>query len=395
MTAARRWLPWAGVTATATLFAAANLVAFRGSYVGASDDAFMLALTIGLLTFSVVGAVLVRTHPANSIGWLFCATGLLFGVMIFSQTYVENYILAEGESGGFGDFTLWISTWVGTIAYSLIAAFLLLLFPTGRLLSSRWRPALILTVGSVALLVVASMVARELDDYERLVNPYAIGGGAFQEILNGVRGVAWILYSISVLLAATSLIVRFRRSKGVERQQMKWMAFAASLLLVTQFSWFVSEDLARLLSGLVFMAMPIAVCVAILRYRLYDIDLIINRTLVYGALTAILGLVYFGLVVVLQQATSPLTPESDLAVAGSTLAVAALFRPARSRVQSFIDRRFYRHKYDAAQALEEFNARLRDEIDLESLRHELLGVVGDTMQPARASLWLRTPRHRL
>jgi hypothetical protein len=308
---------------------------------------------------------------------------------------VENYILAEGAAGGWADFTLWISTWVGTIAYSLIAAFLLLLFPTGRLLSSRWRPALILTVGSVALLVVASMMARDLDDYERLVNPYAIGGGAVQDILDGVRAVGWILYSISVLLAATSLIVRFRRSRGVERQQMKWMAFAASLLLVTQFSWFISEDLARLLSGLVFMAMPIAVCVAILRYRLYDIDLIINRTLVYGVLTAILGLVYFGLVVVLQQVTQPLTPESDLAVAGSTLAVAALFRPARSRVQSFIDRRFYRHKYDAAQALEEFNARLRDEIDLESLRHELLGVVGDTMQPARASLWLRSPRHRL
>jgi hypothetical protein len=389
MTAAWKWLPRAGVVVTAALFVVANVMAFQGSYAGATQDLFSLVLTAALLAFPIAGMLLVRRSPENVIGWLFCAVGPLFGLMISSQTYVENYILADGVTGGFADFTLWVAVWTGPISYSLITAFLLLLFPTGRLLSRRWRAVAFLTAGSVTLLVVGTMLARELDDYEQLENPYAIGS-AFEKILEAARGVGWILLSISVLLAGVSLIVRFRRSKGVERQQLKWMALAASLLFVSQLSWFVSEGFAGVLTGISYLALPIAVCIAILRYRLYDIDLIINRTLVYGGLTAVLATTYFGMVVLLQGAI-PATSDSDLTIAGSTLAVAALFRPLRSRVQGFIDRRFYRGRYDAQMTLESFSARLRNEVDLDQLSSNLVTVVRETMQPEHASLWLRTP----
>jgi hypothetical protein len=387
VTAARRWLPPLGVVVTAALFVVTNVVEFQGSYAGASEDLFSAGLMVALLAFPVVGMLLVQRSPENMIGWLFCAVGPLFGLTISSQAYVDNYILAEGVTGGFADFTLWVSVWTGPISYSLITAFLLLLFPTGRLLSRRWRAAAFLTAGSVTLLVVGTMLARELDDYEQLENPYAIGG-ALEKTLEAARGVGWILLSISVLLAGVSLIIRFRRSKGVERQQLKWMALAASLLFLSQLSWFVSEGLAQVLTGLSFTALPIAVCIAILRYRLYDIDLIINRTLVYGALTALLAATYFGMVILLQ-GVIPAAGDSDLTIAGSTLAVAALFRPLRGRVQAFIDRRFYRRRYDAQRTLESFSARLRDEVDLDQLSTSLVGVVRDTMQPAHASLWMR------
>jgi hypothetical protein len=321
------------------------------------------------------------------VGLLFCAVGPLFGLMIASQTFVENRILEEGVTGGFADFTLWIAAWTGPIAYSLVTAFLLLLFPTGRLLTPRDRRTALLTAGSVALLVVGTMLARELDDYEQLANPYALGG-SIEGILEAARGIAWILLSISVLLAGVSLIVRFRRSEGVERQQMKWMVFAASVLFVSQLSWFVSEGIAPFLTGLSYLALPIAVCIAILKYRLYDIDLVINRTLVYVALTSLLAAAYFGIVVLLQ-GVIPAADDSDLTIAASTLAVAALFRPLRARVQSFIDRRFYRHKVDAQRTLESFTARLRNEVDLDQLSSSLVGVVQETMQPAHASLWMR------
>jgi hypothetical protein len=387
MIPARKWLPPMGVVATAVLFTAANLMGFRGSHVGATEDLFLVALTVALLAFPIVGMLLVRRSPENVIGWLFCAAGPLFGLMIAGQTYVENHILEEGVAGGFADFTLWVAVWTGPIAYSLITAFLLLLFPTGRLLSRRWRAASFLTAGSVTLLVAGSMLARELDDYEQLENPYALGG-AFEKILEAARGIGWILLSLSVLLAGISLIVRFRRSKGVERQQLKWMAFAASLLFVSQVSWFVSEGLAQVLTGLSFLALPIAVCIAILRYRLYDIDLIINRTLVYGALTALLAATYFAIVVLLQGLV-PGGGDSEVTVAGSTLAVAALFRPLRARVQGFIDRRFYRRRYDAQRTLESFIVQLRDEVDLDQLSSSLVAAVRETMEPAHASVWMR------
>jgi hypothetical protein len=387
----RRWSPLAGVMATAALFVAADVIAVRGTHKGVSDDAFNLVLTVALFAFPVVGTVLVRRYPENSIGWLFCASGPLFGLMLFSSMYTENHILAEGETGGFADFTLWVGTWTGPIAYSLVTAFLMLLFPTGRLLSRRWRPVALLASGSVALVVLGSVFRRELDDYPQLVNPYGIGG-TFGDILDAATGIGWILFSISVLLAGLSLIARFRKSRGVERQQIKWMALTASFLLIAQVSWFISEELGSLLTGLAFMAIPMAVCVAILRYRLYDIDLIINRTLVYGLLTAVLGFVYIAGVVGVGGLVRGMTGQegNNLVVAASTLAVAGLFRPARTRIQAFIDRRFDRSRYDAQQTIVDFSAKMREQIDLDSLTSEMTSVIRDTVQPTHVSLWLRS-----
>jgi hypothetical protein len=387
----RRWSPLAGVMATAALFVAADVIAVRGTYKGVSDDAFNLVLTVALFSFPVVGTVLVRRYPENSIGWLFCATGPLFGLMLFSSMYTENHILAEGETGGFADFTLWVGIWTGPIAYSLVTAFLMLLFPTGRLLSRRWRPVALLASGSVALVVLGSVFRRELDDYPQLVNPYGIAG-TFGDILDAATGIGWILFSISVLLAGVSLIARFRQSRGVERQQIKWMALTASFLLIAQVSWFISEELGSLLTGLAFMAIPIAVCVAILRYRLYDIDLIINRTLVYGLLTAVLGFIYIAGVVGVGGLVRGMTGQegNSLVVAASTLAVAGLFRPARTRIQAFIDRRFDRSRYDAQQTIVDFSAKMREQIDLDSLTSEMTTVIRDTVQPTHVSLWLRS-----
>jgi N-terminal 7TM region of histidine kinase len=390
LTAVRRWLPLVGVTTTAALFVAADVIALRGTYKGFSEDAFSVALTVALLTFSVVGTVLVRRYPDNPIGWLLCASGPLFGLMLFSSNYTENYILAKGETGGFADFALWIGTWVGPIAYSLVTAFLMLLFPTGHLLSRRWRPVARLAAGSVALVALGSVFRRELDDYPQLVNPYGVGG-ALANILDAATGIGWILFSASVLLAGVSLIARFRKSKGVERQQIKWMALAASFLLVAQVSWFVSEELGSYMTGLAFMAIPIAVCVAILRYRLYDIDLIINRTLVYGLLTAVLALVYAVGVVGVGGLVREVTGQegNSLVVAASTLVVAGLFRPARTRIQAFIDRRFDRSRYNAQQTIVDFSAKMREQIDLDSLTSEMTNVIRETVQPTHVSLWLR------
>jgi MFS family permease len=391
LTSVRKWPPLAGVVATAGLFVAADVVALRGSYAGVSDDVFNLALTVALFAFPVVGTVLVRRYPENLIGWLLCATGPLFGLMLFSSTYAENYILAKGETGVFADFTLWVGIWTGPIAYSLVTAFLMLLFPTGHLLSRRWRPVALLAAGSVVLVTLGSVFRRELDDYPQLVNPYGIGG-AVGDILDAGTGIGWILFSISVLLAGVSLIARFRKSTGVERQQIKWMALAASFLLVAQVSWFISEELASVLTGLTFMAIPVAVCVAILRYRLYDIDVIINRTLVYGLLTAVLGIVYVVGVVGVGGLVRGMTGQegNTLVVAASTLSVAGLFRPARARIQAFIDRRFDRSRYDAQQTIVDFSARMREQIDLDSLINEMASVIRDTVQPTHVSLWLRS-----
>jgi hypothetical protein len=201
---------------------------------------------------------------------------------------------------------------------------------------------------------------------------------------------------LAILLGAVALVARFRRSRGDERQQLKWFAGAGALFalacVIAVSPWFGSSDTTgQLLILLAFAAIPIAAGVAILKYRLYDIDLVIRRTLVYGVLTAVLVAAYLGGVLLLQLALSPLTEQSDLAIAGSTLAVAALFRPARRRVQALVDRRFYRRRYDAARTLESFGARLRAEVELDSMSAELRSVVSETMQPVHISLWLRTP----
>jgi peptidoglycan/LPS O-acetylase OafA/YrhL len=212
--------------------------------------------------------------------------------------------------------------------------------------------------------------------------PFADGEEAIQP--------AFLAFFPLMLLSASSLVARFRKAKAEERQQLKLLIWGASIFVVTTILG-DRLDLPEVLFPLTLWMIPAAIAVAILKYRLYDIDAIINRTLVYALLTALLGLIYFGIVVILQQVLSPVTQQSDLAIAGSTLAVAALFRPMRSRVQEFIDRRFYRRRYDATETLETFSARLRDRVDLPSLTDDLVTVVATTMEPAHASIWLRKP----
>jgi hypothetical protein len=264
-----------------------------------------------------------------------------------------------------------------------------MLFPTGRPLSRRWRALAWATVPVGAVLFFGTaFVPGPLDEYPAVVNPYGIESPAVKVI-----GDAAFLALIPIALAAiASVVIRFRRAQGVERQQLKWVAAAAALLPVVFTGAGLASDAgelgyAMLLGGLLIVA--VAVGIAMLRYRLYDLDLVINRTLVYGALTATLAGAYAGGVLLLQFVLQPVTQDSKLAVAGSTLAVAALFRPARARIQTWVDRRFYRSRYDATRTLTAFSTGLRDEVDLEALAGRLRSVVGATMHPAHVSLWLR------
>jgi hypothetical protein len=237
----------------------------------------------------------------------------------------------------------------------------------------------------------------ELDDrnYPGVSNPAGIEGA--DAALDALNTAGWLLAILALALAVVSMIVRFRRSSGIERQQLKWIVYSGAVcaslfvitLPITVSPW---DDVAFVIAFLSLIGVPVSTGVAVLRYRLYDVDVVINRTLVYGSVTALLAGSYLGLVLLFQLVFSSVTEGSGLAVALSTLAVAALFRPARNRVQALVDRRFYRHKYDAQQTLEGFAARLREEVDLDALRAELTAVVGDTMQPAHVSLWLREVR---
>jgi hypothetical protein len=287
----------------------------------------------------------------------------------------------------------WIGTWVWLPSVTLTISFLLLLFPHGRLLSTRWRPvawlAAAVTIAGITLIALAPWDL--LDPGVPARNPFEI------QVLRDV-GIAVpvpiLLVGVpTMLLCVASLVVRFRSSRGEERQQLKWFVYASVLNVGTLL--IPSDDTSNAVSVLqiaTFPMVPVAAGIAILRYRLYDIDVLINRTLVYGALTAMLALAYLGSVVSLQYAFRVLTSgNSQLAIVASTLLIAALFNPLRRRLQASVDRRFYRDKYDARKTLEAFSARLRDEVDLDDLTGELTGAVRDSVRPAYVSLWLKEP----
>jgi hypothetical protein len=258
-----------------------------------------------------------------------------------------------------------------------------MLFPTGRPVSKRWRPALWWVIGCLAILTLGlAFGPGELDGFPQLDNPYEIEGAGFLEIATGI---GWFGMLIGLSLAAASMIVRFRRSRGEERQQLKWILLAGVMLMISAAAWFISEELGELATAVGLASLPIAVTIAILRYRLYDIDVVINRALVYGALTGVLVLIYAGLVT----GASVLVGENDVSVAAATLAVAGVFRPLRRWLQDFIDRRFYRRKFDAQKTIDGFSAVVRNAIDLPTLTDELALVVNDTMHPRSVSLWVR------
>ena len=346
------------------------------------------------LTFPIVGAAIAIRQPGNAIGWLFLAAGLgaqLEDAMLGYATYTlvkQPDALPGGPYAALIADTIWIPTMAAAISL------LLLLFPTGRPPSRRWNILIWIVALSIAAYSIGTLLnPGPLYYFEDVQNPLGIEAG--DEILESVVNLSGGPFLLTTLAAVVALILRFRRSTGVEREQLKWLVYTAVLIaLLTPMMVLLgsrSVELAGILLsdfvyGLIIGLIPLAVGAAILRHRLYDIDVVVNRTLVYGALTLTLAGAYVGTVLLLQLV---LSPDSDIAIAVSTLAVAALFRPARRRIQQLVDRRFYRAKYDAAVTLAGFGSRLRDEVALDSLSAELRDVVAETMQPAHVSLWLK------
>jgi hypothetical protein len=359
---------------------------------------------VAVVGYGFVGALIAARKPGNAIGWLLLVTGILLalGALVDASLMLED---APARA-----FSAWLSDWTWYVWLTIAGVFLPLLFPTGRPLSPRWRRVVWLGVAALALSIAGNAFQSGRLDVDSAVpvdNPFGIPG--VEGLMDVLARAGDVLAGIAFALAAASVVIRFRRSRGTERQQLKWFAYVGLLaaaglgLAMTQVlfgtqpgedgggttldivgavGWFTAL-------GAIVIGIPVATGMAILRHRLYDIDVVINRTLVYGALTATLLLSYLGLVLLLQLALGPITEDNGLAIAGSTLGVAALFRPLRARIQALVDRRFYRRKYDAAQTIESFGTRLRDEVELDSLSAELRSVVADTMQPAHVSLWLR------
>ena len=343
------------------------------------------------VSFSVIGVVIASHRPGNPIGWIFLAIGFSQGLVSFANTYAEYALITEPGSLPGGPVMSWLGQLVWFPGASLMFTFALLLFPDGRLPSPRWRP--LAWISAVPLVVfvpgAASLYPHRGRAFMENPNQFEPGG-----ILGALLGVMFPLMLVCGLASVISLVVRFRRSRGIERQQLKWFTYAAA---VTLGGLVMNEALSLGIAGnLLFLpfipSIPVAAGIAILRYGLYEIDILINRTLVYGLLTATLAAVYFGGVSATQTIFRTLTGQerqSQLAIVVSTLVIAALFNPLRRRIQSFIDRRFYRRKYDAAKTLAAFSAKLRDETDLDALSDDLTSVIRETMQPSHVSLWLR------
>ena len=351
---------------------------------------FIFLAGIGV-AFAAVGILIAARVPDNRLAWIFLAAAVGAGLGAFSGSYADYWV----DTGSGPDWLGKTAAIYGDISWVpfilLPVTFLLLLFPNGRLPSRRWRPIGWSAGGGIALTLVTGLLkSGPISDYPSVRNMYGVKAGP----VDGLEGLGALLVAIGLAGSVAAIIVRFRRARGVERQQMKWLAYAgaiAGLTLPAAIAVYdASEALANGAIMLSVLALAAATAVAILRYRLYDIDVVVNRTLVYGALTATLAAVYVGSVLLLQLALNGATQGSGLAVAVSTLGVAALFRPARTRIQGAVDHRFFRRKYDAAQTLEAFSARLRDEVDLAALNGELSSVVRDTLQPAHVSVWLRS-----
>ena len=391
-----RWTAW-GLWVLAVL--AMVLALFLASLNEPSSSLQTTALiSLVILAFSTVGALVGSRRPENPIGWLFCSGAFIWILGELALEYgVYALITAPGALPA-GAWVAWFGAWARGMGWFLLILFLLPLFPNGRLLSPRWRPLLWGTVGFVVLFTLVSWLSSVSVDFRlaSVRNPL----GLELEVVDLLGEAMYLVLPLLLVPSGAAAIVRFRRSRGDERQQLKWFAYAVALMVVLFGSWlslaiagFVPSN--ALIWTVPLIGLPIAVGIAVLRYHLYDIDLVINRTLVYGALSVTLAAVYFGGVVGLQYVFRTLTGSaSQLAVVASTLAIAALFIPLRRRIQDFMDRRFYRKKYDAAKTLGTFSAKLRDETDLDALNEELVAAIRETIQPEHVSLWFREPNDR-
>ena len=388
MTPAHR-RPWTALAVVACMLAGMTLLAFQGPGDPnfRNDPAGFTGFICAFGAFGLVGALIIWQRPGNTLGWVLAAVGLLAAWGASADTYVDQ----ASDENLLYLVSVWISLWYWFPLLGLTLIFTPLLFPDGRPPSPRWR--FVAWGASLALALVVFLAAfRERITMPGINMDNPVGIPGIEDPEESTLGTVLLgSFIIFVVLALASVVVRYIRSGGMQRQQIKWLLLATSLsAFMVFFEEITSIELdTEILFAISIALFPASIAVAIFRYRLYDIDVIINRALVYGSLTAMLALVYVGGVVGLQYAFRALTGnESQLAIVASTLAIAGLFVPLRRRVQSFIDRRFYRRKYDAAKTLEAFGIRLRDETDLESLSNDLVNVVRDTMQPEHVSFWL-------
>jgi hypothetical protein len=407
------WLAWSLAGSSVAMFVAsvALYVLARSAQEAPSNwDTFGdLLVFVPFLAFPIVGALMASRRPENPIGWMCLVAGLCWMLIAAGDQY-DAYALAKfGSVPGtvmIDALTQW--TWVPPVG--LLGVYMILLFPDGRLPSRRWRPLAWLSGAVMVLFSVAiTLTPGPLEDHPGVRNPFGLEVLGHPWVKVAITGTV-LLLPVCILASALSLVLRYRRSGGEVREQTKWLAFAASFVGLVYLSSLVSEllfapeslvgrlapplwvEVQRNMLMLGYAGVPVAIGFAVLKYRLYDIDVVINRALVYGSLTAMLLAVYFGGVATTQTVFRAVTGQEQqpqLAIVVSTLVIAALFNPLRRRIQSFIDRRFYRRKYDAAKTLEAFSATLRDETDLETLKDDLVRVVRETMQPAHVSLWLR------
>jgi hypothetical protein len=385
------WLAW---TACALSLALTALTVLLIVLLLSSDTPiyyYWLETSMVAVGYSTVGAIVASRLPESPIGWLFCAIGLIFGVSHFSAEYAAYDLLAPSRSLPAGEVLAWLTSWVWVFGLGLIV-FLDLLFPNGRLPSARWRWFARFTAIALLPAAILGALSPGLITSSTLQNPFGIEG-----LPNATMPVQAFMYAL-IVVGVSSMLARLRHAGRIERQQIKWFAYATVVVISgvilknivyppvgVMWVWWVG----LVLTALGVVSSPIAMGVAIFRYRLYGIDILINRTLVYGSLTATLVALYFAVVVLLQSLFVVLIGEkSTLAVVASTLVIAALFNPFRRRIQSVVDRRFYRRKYDARKTLESFSTQLRHETDLKALSDDLVGVATETMQPAHVSLWL-------
>ncbi|MGI8773963.1 MAG: hypothetical protein ACR2KQ_02930 [Actinomycetota bacterium] len=356
------------------------------------------SLLIGALavTFAVIGALVTQTQKDNPVGTLLLLVGSFLAIWIAAGAYT-NHVYRQGNELPAGWLALWLTMWTSVIGFGFMLI-VVLRFPTGRLLSHRWRVVEIAALVGLAAGATAAALRPGPTDYVPSVdNP--LGVEALREAAAFAQITGESIVSFVGMAAIASLVIRFRRSVGVERQQLKWFVFAVVLFpfvfAIAQVIGEIEPGEEDMIKFLTIMSsgflIPVSMGIAILKYRLYDIDVVINRTLVYGVLTLTLAGLYLGFVLGFRSVLSPVTGESDLAVAASTLLVASLFRPLRRILQNFIDRRFYRRKYDADHAIESFSRRLRDEVDLDAIQQEVVSVLGETVQPSVVSLWVRQP----
>jgi hypothetical protein len=379
---AAAWLAW-------SLFTLVLLILALGLILWSPDASFFVTFALIAAPFAVVGALVASRRPRNPIGWLFLVFAVVAAFAASADQYAVYALVEHPGSLPGGTWVAWLASGIWHPAFGFFV-FAFLLFPDGRLPSARWNPVALIAAANYLVGAVIGLLWGPLfgEFFPYAEPPFQLPSYLIANVMFNI----FIIGNFALLtLSAVSLVLRLRRAAGVEREQLKWFVYAVTLFALVFPPSVLAFGDGRLIVALLPLV-PAAAGIAILKHRLYDIDVVINRTLVYGALTALLVAVYFGGVATTQAIFRALTGQEEqpqLAIVASTLVIAALFNPLRRHIQSFIDRRFYRTKYDAAKTLEAFSAKLRDETDLDALSEDLVGVVRDTMQPAHVSLWLR------